>query len=86
MAKKKVKKTRRTSDPDHKFLKALGKRIVKLREDKNISQNQLAKNINSYNTSLRRIENGETNATIDVLKKIADALEVSISELLNIKA
>jgi ribosome-binding protein aMBF1 (putative translation factor) len=86
MAKKEPKKERREKDPDYSFLKALGKRIVDLREKKGIKQSHFAKSINSYNTTLRRIEKGETNVTIDLLKKIADELGISVSKLLDFKA
>ncbi|MES2592186.1 MAG: helix-turn-helix transcriptional regulator [Bacteroidota bacterium] len=69
---------------DDIYLNKLGKKIVDLRTKKEISQNQLAKNIGSTNTHMRRIERGEVSCTINMLRKIAEVLEISISELVDI--
>ena len=44
----------------------------------------LATKLNIEDSSLRRIESGRNNPTIITLKKVADALEVQISEIINV--
>lgn len=68
---------------DKQFLKKLGKRIVQLRERKNLKQVELASDLNMEDSSLRRIENGRTNPTIKMLRKICKELDVTLSELLD---
>lgn len=69
---------------DEVFLRKLGKKIVELRTENEISQNELAKRIGSKNTHVRRIERGEVSSSINMLRRIAEELGVSISELVNI--
>lgn len=69
------------------FLKSIGKTIKKVRLEKNLTQvdlvGRMAGTIDP--TNIARIEAGRTNPTIYTLKRIADALEVDISELLSDK-
>ncbi len=65
------------------FLKRLGKNIVKLRDEQGLRQIDLATKLDIDDSSLRRIESGRTNPTIITLKKIADALNVKLSGLLD---
>ena len=60
------------------FLKRIGENIVKLREERNLRQIDLATKLNIEDSALRRIESGRTNPTIMTLKKIADSLEIDI--------
>lgn len=56
--------------------------IKKLRKKKGISQDKLAKLADVTHTTLVKIESGANdNPTIKTLKKIADALEISLDEL-----
>ncbi len=66
------------------FKKGLGKRIAELRDQKGITQAQLASLINKDFQSISRIENGRVNASGFVLKQIADALKVSMDKLFDI--
>ena len=61
----------------------IGNRIKTLRELKGISQQDLAAICNFEKGNLSRIEAGRTNPTISTLYKISQALEISISELVN---
>lgn len=70
---------------DDIYLRKLGRKIVQLRTEKKISQNQLAKNIGSINTHLRRIERGEVSCGINMLRAIAAELDISVSELVKIE-
>ena len=62
----------------------LPKNIKKIREKKGLSQDRLAKLADVANNTIIKIEQGENaNPTLDTLKKIAKALEVSIDDLIN---
>jgi len=61
----------------------IGKNIRRIRQEKGISQDRLSKQADLALNTIVNIESGENpNPTIETLKKIADALEVSIEELL----
>lgn len=60
----------------------IGKRIKKLREEKNISQQALAYLCDFEKSNMSRIESGRTNPTIGTLYKISLALSVNLIELL----
>jgi len=60
----------------------LGKRIKEFRNKLEISQDKLSKKANIPFSTLAKIESGYTpNPSMETLIKIADALEVSIDEL-----
>ncbi len=61
----------------------LSENIKRIRQKKDLSQDKLAKLADVTHTTLVKIESGANeNPTIKTLKKIADALEVTIDELL----
>jgi len=61
----------------------LSKNLKKLRAKKGLSQDRLAKLADVANNTIIKIEQGENiNPTLDTLKKMAKALEVSIDELI----
>ncbi|WP_345273275.1 helix-turn-helix transcriptional regulator [Flaviramulus aquimarinus] len=71
-----------------KLLKLVGKRIKEVRESKNITQLQLVINMEEVagkfdTTNVSRIESGRTNPTIYTLHRIAEALEVELTELID---
>lgn len=68
---------------DKLYLEKLGKRIKELRIEKSMRQIDLADKIGIEDSALRRIESGRVNSTINMLRKIAAGLEISILELLN---
>ena len=59
----------------------VGKRIKLIREKKNIPQVVLAAKSNLEKGNLSRLEAGKANATLSTLERIANALEVHISQL-----
>jgi len=60
----------------------LSKNLKKLREKKRLSQDRLAKLADVANNTIIKIEQGENiNPTLATLKKIAEALGVSLDEL-----
>lgn len=63
---------------------AIGKRVKMLREERNIPQQVLAAKCNIEKSNFSRIEAGGTNPTIYTLFKIAECLNISISELTKI--
>ena len=61
----------------------IGKNIKKLRKQKGLSQDRLSKLADiSYNTVIKLESGGITNPSIDTLKKLAKALNVSVDNLL----
>lgn len=66
---------------DQTYLDKLGQRIVALRKMKNITQEKLAELCDLEVRTIGRIERAETNATISILKLIADAFKIGASEL-----
>ena len=62
----------------------LANNIKKLREAKGLSQEKLARLADVANNTLIKMESGENqNPTLDTLKKVAKALNVSVDELIN---
>jgi len=65
------------------LISKIGKNIKRIRQEKGISQDRLSKRADLALNTIVNIESGKNpNPTIETLKKIADALEVSIEELL----
>ena len=61
----------------------LSKNLKKLREQKGLSQDRLAKRADVVNNTIIKIEQGENvNPTLETLKKVAKALEISVDELI----
>jgi transcriptional regulator with XRE-family HTH domain len=67
-----------------KYFQKLGAKIKQLREEKGIDQKSFAFDCEIGRTQLYMIENGRTNPRLLTLLKIADGLEIQISELLKI--
>jgi transcriptional regulator with XRE-family HTH domain len=63
---------------------SIGKRVKMLREEKGIPQQDLAAKCNIEKSNFSRLEAGGTNPTLYTLKKIAENLNVSLSELVNL--
>lgn len=66
------------------FLKSLGSNIVRIRYGKGWSQADLARATEKDRQSIERLENGKVNPSIYYLKEVADALETSLSNLLDV--
>lgn len=64
-----------------KLKKELGKRIVELREQKGWSQSDLARACNKDRQAIEKLENGKVNPTLYTLLEVANALEISLSKL-----
>jgi transcriptional regulator with XRE-family HTH domain len=63
--------------------KKFGLKVRKLRSEKGFSQEEFAFECNLHRTYVGAIERGERNISIDNISKIADALKIKISELLD---
>ena len=63
--------------------KRLGERIKALREQQGLSQRKLALMIGSNQTHIWQIENGAVNVGLDILCRLADALEVNVRDLID---
>lgn len=66
------------------YLKKLGKRIKSLRKEKGVKQVDLAYSCDIEKQSMSRIEAGNTNPSILLLRKISELLGVTVSELLEL--
>jgi len=64
--------------------KELGKRIIELREQKGWSQADLARACNKDRQAIEKLENGKVNPTLFTLLEIANALEISLSKLVDL--
>ena len=67
-------------DVQEKLLQ-LGLRVKKLREEKGMSQTELAYKIGKDQPSINRLEKGKVNPSIIYLLQICEGLEISIDEL-----
>jgi len=64
--------------------KNLANNIMKLRKQKSLSQEKLARLSDVANNTIIKMESGENdNPTLETLRKVAKALDVSVDELIN---
>ena len=68
--------------PDAKSQKAFGKNLRMAREDKNLSQEEVATLSKISTTHYAGIERGEENPTFSVIENICKALKVKSSQIL----
>jgi transcriptional regulator with XRE-family HTH domain len=62
--------------------KKLGENLKKIRTNKNITQTELAEKLGVDKSFVSNLENGKNNPTLSTITNIAQALEVSVNELL----
>lgn len=62
----------------------IGARVAYLRKEKGLSQSELAALIESEKQNISRLERGLVNPGVHYLYKIADALDCTLSELLEL--
>ena len=65
------------------YIKALGRRIIELRQAKSLSQETLANLADIPVNQVGRIERGEINTTVSTVYAIAKALKLNVPELFN---
>ncbi|MEX2484724.1 MAG: helix-turn-helix transcriptional regulator [Brumimicrobium sp.] len=68
---------------DKKYLEKLGQQIAKIRKEKGFTQVEFADKLDMNRSALAKIEIGRVNPQIITLKRIADGLEISVSELVD---
>lgn len=71
------------SKSDEVYLKKLGMRIKSIRKEKGITQVALAYACEIEKQNMSRIEAGNTNPNILLLRKICAHLEIPLNELFN---
>jgi transcriptional regulator with XRE-family HTH domain len=76
-----VKTSKAQDKRQQEFLKKLGERIVQLRKEKKMSQQDLAYAIGWDKPNLRKIEKGKVNLTVKSLLLISEGLGISIQDL-----
>ena len=69
---------------EQEYLQNLGEKLQKLRKKRGLTQEQLAESIGTKHSQIGRLERGETNSTILVLRKIAKELSVPLTELVDV--
>lgn len=65
-----------------KLIKRFGNHLRSLREDNNLSQEALANEADVPISQIGRIERGEVNPTLSTLNSLAQALKISLPDLL----
>lgn len=67
---------------DTDYLKLIGENISRIRKSRSWSSNELANRCEMEKSNLIPIEKGRINVTINTLIKIANALDVSLDDLI----
>lgn len=67
---------------DEKILVKFGARVRRIRTSQGISQETLADKAGLHRTYIGMIERAEKNVSLKNIEKIANALEISVSELM----
>jgi len=63
-------------------MRNIGERIKAIREQLNMTQAQLAEKVGVVRSHIAKIENNDTNGSLDVLQRLATALGVPVAKLL----
>lgn len=66
---------------DSEILIKFGNRVRSLRKEKRLSQEELAFKANLHRTYIGMIERAEKNITLNNIQKIANALEIRLTDL-----
>ncbi len=75
----------RRRDPEFEaYNRKVGERIKELRRDKNLSQEEFAQEANIDRTHVSYLETARSDPTLSTLFKVAKALGLSVSELLEV--
>ncbi|RDC57967.1 XRE family transcriptional regulator [Pedobacter chinensis] len=69
---------------DQSYLQKVGLRLAQIRDSKKITQEKLSELTKFDTRQIGRIERAETNASISIIKAIADKLKVNVSEILDV--
>lgn len=66
---------------EEKYILKLGKRVTKLREESGLSIQELAERANLTRMSIYQVESGMRVSSILVLRRVAKAMGIKLSEL-----
>lgn len=66
------------------YLERVGKKLVEIREREKITQEKLQELTGFDTRQIGRIERAESNTSISMIKEIADALKIKLSEILDV--
>lgn len=66
---------------EEEILKRFGSRVQHFRNTLGLSQEKFAEKANVHRTYIGTVERGETNLTLINIYKLAEALEINISDL-----
>ena len=61
----------------------IGKTIKRIREEKNLTQQQIAELVNMHRSNYSKVESGDRELSIEAINKIAKYFGMSIDELVN---
>lgn len=64
-------------------MKNIGKIIKQIREEKGLTQQQLAELINMHRSNYSKVESGERDLSIDAINKVARHFGMTIDQLVN---
>jgi transcriptional regulator with XRE-family HTH domain len=64
--------------------KRIGRRIIELRTKKGWSQSDLARACNKDRQAIEKLENGRVNTTLYTLHELANALDITLSEMVKL--
>lgn len=64
---------------------SIGKNIRKIREQKGITQQQLAELVNMHRSNYSKVESGERELSVTALTKVAKHFGMTLDELVNFK-
>jgi len=62
---------------------SVGQNIKKIREDKNLTQQQIAELIHMHRSNYSKIESGQREISVDALNKIAKYFGMTIDQIVN---
>lgn len=66
---------------DKEFLRDLGKKIKELREEKNLSQQELADMVDVAKSTIQRLEYGKYNPSLLILRRIIECLDFKFASI-----
>lgn len=73
---------RKLRRPSRELTEILASNVFSLRKSMNMSQEQLAETCDLHRTYVGSVERGERNVTLSTLEILADALNVTVPDLL----
>ena len=77
---------RKHNDPEFKaYNERLSQRIKRLRLERQLNQDDFAREANIHRSHVSSLENAKYDPTLSTLFKVAKALEITVSELLDMK-